>query len=254
MIMNRINKIFVDTFEPTMNHKGFLRKNKIFHRIVNRKIVQLLSYYEFDGAEFTVQFSIFPLCAGFEYSIFMDGLRICEEFDEVDSWEYEYGTDNFIQYMPEALKATKEYLFPLFDSTIDYTTYMEYRNNRRFPGPSFAGSVYMINLSLGNYEQSIKSRESLFKYRIEMNQKRWGTNHHVVPATQESDEQDIREYELIKKAIDNDDHKSIKQYIYEQEQKSLDSYVKALTTPKKYKNYLETGELPFEFVHILSSK
>jgi len=50
--------------------------------------------------------------------------------------------------------------------------------------------------------------------------------------------------------MDNDDRVTIEQYIYEKERKSLESYVKAYTTPKKYKNFLETGELPFEFVRI----
>ena len=250
MIEKNLKKVFVETFEPIMKNNGFQRKDKIFHRIVNGKIVQRLSYYKFSGPEFTIQFSILPLCAGFEYSTFMDGLRICEEFDDIDSWEYEYETDNFIQCMPEALKVSQERLFPLFDSTFDYKTYLIQRNNQRFPGSTFASSVYFTNLALGNYELSMKSREGLFKRRIEMNQKRWGIDHHIEPSIQESDEQDIKDYYHIKKAMDNNNHKTIQQYVYEQEQKSLKSYIKAYTSPKKYKNFLETENLPFEFIQL----
>ena len=251
MIEKSLNKVFIETFEPVMKSKGFQRKGKIFHRIVNGKIVQLLSYYKFSGPEFTVQFSILPLCTGFEYSTFMDDSRVCKEFDDIDSWEYEYGTDDFIQYMPKALKVTQERLFPLFDSTIDYKTYLEYKNNQRFPGPIFSNLVYMTNLALGNYELSKKSREALFKYRIEVYQENWGTDYHIAPSTQERDEQDYKEYYQLKEAMDNNDHETIEQYIYEQEQKSLKSYIKAFTTPKKYKTFLETGNLPFEFIRIV---
>ena len=79
----------------------------------------------------------------------------------------------------------------------------------------------------------------------------WGTDYHIVPATQKKFEEYCREYDRIKEAMDNNDRETIEQYIKEQEQKSLTSYVKAFTTPKKYESFLTTGQLPFEFVRIL---
>ncbi|MDR2972982.1 MAG: hypothetical protein LBU83_13845 [Bacteroidales bacterium] len=240
-----LKNAFIEAFEPTMINQGFLRKGKIFHRIVNKEIAQLLSYYKFSGPEFTIQFSIIPLCSGLEFSLFMDDSRLCEEFDSVDSWEYEYGTDEYIKYMPEALKLSKEYLFPLFDSAINYATYLKLCSPH-----SLGHQFYMTNMVLGEYELCQKSREALFKQRVEACQKNWGTNFHIVPSRREKNEREIHEYQRIKEAMDKNDRETIEQYINEQEQKSLKSYIKTFTTPKKYENYLNTGQLPFEFVYI----
>ena len=250
MIKKSLKNAFIETFEETMKNKGFMRKGKVFHRIVNGKIVQLLSYYKFSGPEFTIQFSVCPLCIDNKYSTFMDASRVCEVFKDVESWEYEYQTDEYIQYMPEALKVTKEKLFPLFDSIINYETYSEKINIIEPFTPVFSHTVYMTNLVLGNYEASKESGEALINYRIETNQINWGTDHHINPATQVSHEQEHKEYYRIKEAMDNNDRKTIEQYIHEQEQKSLKSYIKAYTTPKKYEIFLETGVLPFKFVRI----
>jgi len=254
MIEKSLKRVFIETFESAMISRRFLRKDKVFHRIVNGKIVQLLSYFKFSGSEFTIQFSIWPLCADGEYSTDMDDLRVCEEFEDIDSWECDYQTDGCVESMLDALEATKKRLFPLFDLTIDYKSYLENRNNLRFPLHIVSDSVYMSNMALGNYELCKKSRETFINNRIEANQRRWGTNSHIVPSTQEIFEQECDEYFITKKAMDNGDHEYIEQYIQEKKRKSLESYVKAYTTPNKYKKFLETGELPFEFVRIPSEE
>jgi len=246
---------FIKTFEETMKEKGFMRKSNIFHRIVNGKISQLVSYYKFYQAPiFTIQFSIRPLCAGLEYSTFMDASRISETFGVFDwEWEYEYQTDGFRQHMPMALEVTKEHLFPLFDLVIDYKGYLE--NMLLFDKlPIFSSQVYMTNMALGNYELSKESREDFMEGAIKTNQKNWGTDHHIIPERQAEFEKLCEEYYQIKKAMDNNDRETIEQYIHEQEQKSLKSYIKAFTTPKKYEDFLETGNLPFEFVYISDSE
>ena len=251
MIKKSLKKVFIETFEPTMIKNGFLRKDKIFHRIVNGKIVQLLSFYKYSGSEFTIQFSIEPLCCDGEYSTFMDDLRVDEVFRDIEPWEYEHQTDGFVEYMPEALKVTEELLFPLFDLIVDYTNYLEEINNLYpFPLPIFDNSIYMMNMVLGDYEKSKESKETRINNRISANQRRWGTNNHIDPVTQAKFEQECEEYYRIKEAMDSNDREYIDQYIHEQEQKSLRSYVKAFSTPKKYKIFLETGVLPFEFVLI----
>jgi len=254
MIEKSLSKAFVEGFEETMKEQGFLRKGKIFHRIVNGEIVQLLSYFKFSEPKFTIQFEIIPLCAGFEYSTLMDGSRVCELFKDVNSWEYKYQTDGYIQRMPEALKVTEDRLLPLLDSIVNYESYSSKRNVLYPLFSIMSPLTYMINMVLGNYEKSKESREALINYRIESCLANWGIKQHIVPAKQERFEQDIKEYQRLKKAMDTDDREVIEQYIYEQEQKSLKSYVKAFTTPKKYKNFLETGELSFEYIYIPDSE
>ena len=251
MIRKSLKNAFIETFEPTMKKNGFLRKGKIFHRIVNGKIVQRLSFLKYSGPLFTIQFSIGPLCSGHEYSTFMDASRMDETFKDIDPWEYEYQTDEYIHYMPEALRVTEERLLPLLDSINDYESYLEKMNDLySWPMPIFSNLVYMINMVLGNYELCEESREAFIKYNIEANQERWGTDYHIDLGLQEIFEQRCKEYYRMKVAMDNNDHETIEQYIHEQEQKSLRSYIKAYTTPKKYETFLETGVLPFEFVLI----
>ena len=250
MIKKSLKNAFIETFEETMKNKGFMRKGKVFHRIVNGKIVQLLSYYKFSGPEFTIQFLIYPLCIESEYTTFMDAYRVCRVFEDIESWEYEYQTDEYIQYMPEVLKVTKEKLFPLFDSVINYEVYLEKISIIEPYLPVFSSFVYMINMVLGNYEASKESGEALIDHRTEFYQKTWGINHHINPATQEKREKEHKEFYRMREAMDNNDRETIEQYIHEQEQKSLKSYIKAYTTPKKYEIFLKTGVLPFEFVRI----
>lgn len=249
--MNKINlkKEFIEAFESTMERKGFLRKDKTFHRIANGKIVQLLSYYKYEGAEFTVQFSIQSLCSGTEYSTFMDGIRMCEVFQDIPSWEYEGQPDGLTKYMQIALKATKEKLFQLFDSMIDYRSYLEKIDSLGLSSV-FSNAAYMINMALGNYELCKKSRETFINNRIEANQRRWGTDHHISPSTQRVFEQECEQYYRVKKAMDNNDRKYIERYICDQERKSLKSYVKAFSTPSEYETFLNTGVFPFDFVSI----
>ena len=66
MAKSNISRTFIEVFEPIMTSKGFKRKGKVFHRIANNQVVQLLSYYKYMGApQFTIDFSILPLCYRF---------------------------------------------------------------------------------------------------------------------------------------------------------------------------------------------
>lgn len=245
-----INRAFVEEFEETMKAAGFARKGKIFHRIVNGQIVQLLSYTKFSGPDFTIQFSIAPLYLGFKWSTFMDDAKLSELFPDVpSSWVYGWKTDEYIQIMPRALEKTKEKLFPLFEMIIDNASYMEHVNlTRSFEPQEFSDFVFKQRLIQGDYEGAKRSREALFDYWKESYQKNWGIDYHIVPQRQEEDEATKKEFERLRKAIDAGDEGVIEAYIQEETQKSLDSYVQAFTTPKKYEKYQEKGLLPFEFV------
>jgi len=245
-----INRAFVEVFEETMEAAGFARKGKVFHRIVNGQIVQLLSYTKFSGPDFTIQFSIYPLYLGFEWSTSMDDSRLSELFPDMpQSWVYGWKTDEYIQIMPRALEKTKEKLFPLFETLIDDESYMEHAKLKHsFEPKEFSNFAFKQRLIQGDYEGAKRSRESLFDYWKEIYQKNWGIDYHIVPQRQEENEATKREYERLKVAMDAREEDVIKAYICEERKKSLDSYVQAFTTPKKYEKYKETSLLPFEFV------
>ena len=250
MSKKSISRSFIETFEPLMKGNKFSRKGKIFHRIVNGEIVQLLSYYSFAMTpRFTIQFWIWPLCDGYEYMAFMDGSRLCEVFKDVPAWEYEYQSDGYIRHMPTALNATEERLFAIFDSVVDYSSYFKWQDignqknlndNRR----------YAMSLLFGNYSDCQQSKEIRIKNRLIANQKRWGVDYHIVPQRQEEFDQECKDYYRMKEAMEKNDRKTIEEYIHSQEQKSLNSYIKAFFSQKKYEKYQETGILPFESVNI----
>ena len=264
-----IRNKFIEVFEPIMREKGFSRKGEVFHRIVNGKIVQLFSYKIFAGGyEYTTQFLIHPLCLESSYTTFMDATRMSEFFAEIQEWEF--STEDDLAKMPLVLREAEQYLFPLFDSVIDYYTYWEHLNTKGLQ--IYDGRLYLMSLALGKYDISQQSREAYIKRVVE-----------VERMNREYEERHVKEYKLdqlpdysttflkqkkfqeakkrkfkieceeyfrIKDAMKRRDHEYIEAYVREQEQKSIASYVKAYTSIKKYENYLITGVLPFEFIII----
>ena len=254
MAKNSISRSFIEVFEPTMFSKGFKRKGKVFHRIVNNQVLQLLSYYKYMGAsQLTIDFSILPLCYGFELYSSFEGARLSSEFREyVRDWDYDnIGADGYIEYMPVALKATEELLFPKLDKEIDYKScYESFKNkptNSRLRKMSFA--TYIYNLIFEKYEET-EAREDYFQYWREMNIENFDSEHHMSSELQEKFEEERQVYYKIKESLAKGDKKPAKDYITALEKKSLDSYVKIYSTPKRYEKYLEDGILPFEVVNI----
>ena len=248
-----LQSVFVETFEAAMKEKGFMRKGSMFHRIVNGEIVQLLNYFKFSGPRFTIQFLIWPLCKGHIYSTSTEGSRLFDVFrKDVPLWIYEYDTDGYTEQMPEALEKTKQHLFPLFDLIIDYQSYRDNEERCRMPLSPVVAQIglYEVNMALGYYELCKEASEGYIAYKVNAHRKKWGTDYHISPSMQKEFERRCEEYDRMKIAMDNNDRECIEQYLCEKERKSLDSYVKAFTTPKKYEKYLETGTLPFEFVKI----
>jgi len=243
-----IGRVFLETFEATMKEKNFMRKDKVFHRIVNGKIVQRLSYYKFIGPEVTIQFSLWPLCAGYEYFNIMAGDRLCVVFKDAPSCMYEQAED-YIKYMPKALEITKEKLFPVFDSAVDYDSFLKSNKNISALHPT-SPAIYMLGLLHGNYLECQNFKNTWIKRCIEVNRANWGTDYHISPKKQEEFDQECKDYYRMKEAMEKNDRKTIEGYIHSQEQKSLNSYIKAFFSQKKYEKYQETGILPFESVNI----
>jgi len=243
-----IGRVFLETFEAAMKEESFMRKDKVFHRVVNGKVVQRLSYYKFIGSEITIEFSLWPLCAGYEYFNIMTGDRLCEIFRDIPNFNCEKYED-YIQYMTIALEITKERLFPIFNSAIDYTNFLKHNKNSNSLHP-MSHVRYMLDLFHGNYLECQKIKEAKIKHWIESNQRKYGTNYHIIPETEAKLDQERKDYYRMKEAMEKGDRKTIEGYIHSQEQKSLNSYIKAFFSQKKYEKYQETGILPFESVNI----
>lgn len=267
-MINLKNK-FIEVFEPTMSAKGFSRKGGVFHRIVNGQIAQLLSLKKFAGGyEYTPQFLIHPLCLETDFATFMDDIRMSEFFADVQEWGFSNEKD--LGKMPLVLQEVEQYLFPLFDTIIDYSTYWEHLNSQELK--IYDGRLYIMSLAVGKYDISQQSREAYIKRVIEVQKmnreydeicvKELKLNQmpdynitisrqkEFLEAKQQRFEKECEEYYQVRDAITRNDTDYIEAYIRDREQESLDSYVKAYTTPNKYKAYLMTGLLPFKFVTV----
>ena len=251
---NSISRSFIEVFEPAMKSKGFIRKGKVFHRIVNNKIVQCLGYYSyFMSRTFTITFTIRPLCFGREFGENMCDKRLCEVYAGIiNPWYYE-GAEGYTEYMPIALKATEEMLFPRFDTEIDYKSYDEsYRKSKAFTKGwgIIPFDIFILALISEDYKEAQKIGDTQHEDWIKANMQQFGTEYHKVSERQEMFERRWKGYDRLKEAMNNGDRKTIDEYIASLEQKSLESYIKAYCTPKKYEKYLETRILPFEIVKV----
>ena len=87
MIRSGHKRTVFSTFDPIMFPKGFERKRSVYHRVVNRKIIQMLGFMtEGGGYYFQTTFEIEPLCIGGETSRCIDAARL-EQF-KIPHWEY----------------------------------------------------------------------------------------------------------------------------------------------------------------------
>jgi hypothetical protein len=191
-----------------------------------------------------------------------------EFFNNVQEWEL--NTEKDLEKMPLILEEVEQYLFPLFDSVINYDTYWEYLNSQ---GPRiYDGRLYIMSLAIGKYDISQQSREAYIERVLEvqrMNREydercneeyklyqmpdynaKLAKQKEFQETKQKRFEKECADYYRMRDAIKRNDTDFVKAFIREREQESLDSYVKAYTTPKKYNEYLSTGILPFEYITI----
>ena len=214
---------FKDVYGPVMTAKGFGRKGKIYHRLVNGKIIQLLSYTSFGPKCYTIQFEIYALCSGYESSTFMDGERLSELLGAEYEWEYE--NDEYIQQLHESLSLCREHIFPYFDNCIDYKSYYENTNklySRRYGDSSM---FYNVFLALGNFEMAQKSMEAIIEQNLSTRRSNWGTEIHPSPSVQKEFEEMRDSYYLMKEAMNRNDREYIDAYIKKNEEYSLQSYI-----------------------------
>jgi|GEM_PF-3789767 len=252
MKKNNISNTFIEVFEPTMLSRGFVRKGRDFHRIVNGKIAQCVSYFKRSSdPEFTIQFAIVPLCLEFEFSTpLSDAWRLTDsnQFSPAFPFLEYYGNpEGYVDCMPLALKTTVDILLPKMDTEIDYESYYKcYRNSMS----KVSNERYLFALLFEDYEDANMVRESVFEQWRGANMRKFGIEHNPIPKQREYYGKIRDEYNVIKEAIDNNDRRTIEEYLHNKEQKSLNSYAETYGTKKQYQKYLEDGTFPFEFVKI----
>ena len=232
---------FKDVYGPVMTAKGFDRKGKIYHRLVNGKIIQLLSYTSFGPKCYTIQFEIYALCSGYKSSTFMDGMRLSELLGVGHEWEYE--NDEYLWQLPESLSLCREHIFPYFNNCIDYKSYYE-NTDKLYSGFIRCSVFYDIYLVLGNFEMAQKSMEAIIEQNLSARRSKWGTDIHPDPSVQKEFEEMRDSYYLMKEAMNRNDREYIDAYIKKNEEYSLQSYIQVFHGKRAYKKYLETKLWP----------
>jgi hypothetical protein len=244
-----------------MHSNRFVRNNKVFHRLVNGMIIQLLSYRSFDKFSFTIQFEIYPLCIGGECPRCIDDDRLSDVFG-IKEWEY--GVLSCQQQMLDALKYLESHILPIFDSIIDYPSYLE-----KFPRIGcysygiipYENEVYISDVILNKFdclitskEEYIKkwvdSNESYIQRNIAANRKRWGVDYHRIPKYQQEFEDKCNVYHQIKNAIEANNKEYAVNCIKQLEQQTMNSYILSFYGKKQFLSFIESGRLPFEIVEL----
>lgn len=252
-----------------MKSKGFSRKRYVFHRLVNDKVVQKLSYCMFAGQqEFTIQFGFEPLCSGDEIEVFMDDYRLGSLMGNESLGYLNTGNPDALR---ESLEMCQQYLFSYFDMVVDYESFLNYKKEiiqkelagydektiKRVEHLYLDGlflqdmDVYHISLITGAYEMAKKSREALIKYRIGVHIKNWGVETHPIPEEQKKFEKIRDSYYRIKLAIDENDRTYIEEYIAQNEKHAVESYIRNFYGKRAFNAYQNSGKLPFvtELLH-----
>ena len=252
-------KVFLSVYEPVMSDMGFKRKGVIFHRLVNEKIIQLLSYTKFSYGSFTIQFDIGAICSGMEYTTFMDDCRLGSLLGNETYAEWDNDGTGYVTQMRESLAICREHLFPYFDSMVDYKSYISgkqqmykamyrcvsdaYKEIHGDPSENYirGSDVYAISLLNGDYETAKKSREIV----IAQNEDALKSMTLTPPPKRIQDFENLcREYNRMKEAMDSNDREFIEAYVKRQEEYSLESYIKNFYGKKALKAYHQNKQCP----------
>jgi len=233
---------FKDVYGPVMTAKGFDRKGKIYHRLVNGKIIQMLSYTSCGRKCYTIQFEIYALCSGYMSDAFLVGERLSQLLGGEYEWEYE--NDEYLQQLPESLSLCREHIFPYFDNCIDYKSYFENTNQLYTRLYRDSSMFYEIHLALGNFELAQEPWEAIIEHNLSMFRNICGTETHPVTSVQKEFEKMRDRYYLMKEAMDRNDREYIDAYIKKNEEYSLQSYIQVFYGKRAYKKYLETKQWP----------
>ena len=257
---------FVSVFGPVMEEMGYSRKLHIFHRLVNEKIVQRVSFKKYSGGSFTIQWANLPLIGEYEIDTFMDDWLLqnvvekgetyswpyTNDIDEYDVWEkYDYGTgeisvqivQHYEKQMPICLEVCKKRLFPFLNSVYDYETYnnqMKWiykRCTRPDADDSLAGyDIYQLSLYFGDYETAWKSMKKFLDTNL-----KGRSLTEIGPYWKELLESSIENYHKMREAAEKGDRETIVAYLKGNEEQSLQSYIKNYYGKRALEKYLNSN-------------
>jgi hypothetical protein len=260
--MNELLEAYLTLYEPVMAQMGFSKKGIIFHRITHEKVVQMLSYTKFSYS-FTIQFSISPLCAGYEYKMHMDETRLGILLGNETYAEWNFNKADLIGQLQESLEICREHLFPLFKNVCNYDTYYDYIINEYNKMLTRLSDVYKkvnavyistpndigfygVCLRQGNY--SIVKR--MLEANIEMIESAIKRNKECGISPSQEDHERIKicrnEYKTMSEAMDNNNREFIEAYINEKEEYSLESYIKNFWGKKALNAFKINHQLPWD--------
>ena len=230
---------FWEVYTPTMEGKGFKRKRSIFHKLVNDKIVQALSYKQYSGSEFTIQFDFWPLCDGEDMIVFMDSNYLLPDIVpelKYRDWSSEIGKCNDDLY--ESLTHCKHSILPYFDKITDYQSYYDCMlkiNEDQGLSPAIAEipnldirPYHYTLLALGQYELALKAKQAELNQNLQAMNSFAGFNSCTISDHPRYGEyvEKLRYYEKLKVLIDSHNFDEIKQMISNNEEYSRKSYEK----------------------------
>ena len=260
-------KEFIDIFESELIKQGFTRRQAVFYRLTVGKMVQIISYVKYSGGEYSLQFRNAPLCAGFEYLLFMDDKRLDDYMRKRFYGFFDKRFDEFVlcwtiakdntEALKDALEACKLIILPELDKISDYRSYYEESKHRHKisclknkydPNYSSFGlesitspAFYNVSMQLGDFEMPQAALENMFKsYEIDPN---------TDPSSWIDDVRKL--YELIEAHKRGDDD-YIKNSIEADEAHSLESFKNNIIGKRKLKadgkiNFYEVKKDNYEY-------
>ena len=234
--MNSLKKSFITTYDPIMAKKGFKRKGKIYHRLVNKEIVQMLSYFKYSHS-FTIQFLIAPLCSGVTFSSFMDECRLGLILGNENYAEWDLHDEYTVSL--EKSVGLCERLFQYFEEIHDCKSYIDNMHSiyKRAYGNKWESilskniMLYGPYLKTGAYDFVRQMQFDIITQNINAIQN--NLKYNIRPTEKKIRELKKRqsEFNRMSEAMDNNDSAYIGAYVTNNEQISIKSYRKFCRKP-----------------------
>lgn len=221
-----IKKAFIENFKNELQDLNFQLKGKVFHRVVNNELVELISYTTFRNKRFTIEFEIIPFCCGYEITNFFDGIRVGALIGNEPMAEWD-NDENVFNNMKLALDFCKINLLPYLKAIVNLNTYIKCMNEiynkwwHYSKGiPLAYNFVYYPNLKLHNFDIAKKSRMAV----LQQNENAFKSNGFATNEQMRDYLEIKKEFKYVCNAIDNNDLSAIDKYIEEKENFSRTTY------------------------------
>ena len=230
-------KLFKEIYTPVLDSMGFKVKRNIYHKLVNDKVILLLSFIKY-GQNFTIQFDFWPLCYGHDIEVFMDSIYSLQTiYPELDDWPCD--VEKCEAHLFDSLEYCKKSVFKYFEKITDYQSCFECRSEldrleecmkkNLYEIPNLClQSYHFLFLALGKYDLALKAKEANIrqnKRAMDSYARNRGIDICEYPYYEEIMEK-VKYYNKIKTFIENNDFDSINKIIIQNEQHSKESYEK----------------------------